>query len=107
VARIAASPTSAADQSPRTSGWSAEAPASRNDAEIRISSQTLRPQARHNTIVAAASPELRKQWLRNDKYPEDTVGRMIESAGAIFYPDTTVGEAIEQLRELVKATFSG
>jgi magnesium transporter len=60
---------------------------------------------RHNTIIAAAPPDLRKQWMRNDKYPENTVGRLIESAGAIFYPDTTVGEATELLRQLVKATF--
>jgi len=60
---------------------------------------------RHNTIIAAASPELRKQWLRNETFPENTVGRLIESAGAIFYPDTTVDEVIEQLRHLVRRTF--
>src|SRR5512134_19264 len=60
---------------------------------------------RHNTVIAAASPELRQQWLRNDKYPENTVGRLIEPAGAIFYPDVVVSDAIDQLRELVKATF--
>jgi len=60
---------------------------------------------RHNTVIAAASPEVRQQWLRNDKYPERSVGRLMEPVGAIFYPDATVGDVIEQLRELVKATF--
>jgi magnesium transporter len=60
---------------------------------------------RHNTVVAAAPPELRQQWLRNEEYPEDTVGRLMESVGAMFYPYVTVAEAIEQLRHLVQATF--
>jgi magnesium transporter len=60
---------------------------------------------RHNTVLAAASPELRQQWLRNGEYPRGSVGRLMEPAGAIFYPYVTVGEAIEQLRDLVKATF--
>jgi magnesium transporter len=60
---------------------------------------------RHNTIIAAASPELRQQWLRNEEYPEGSVGRLMEPAAAIFYPYLSVGEAIEQLRDLVKATF--
>jgi magnesium transporter len=60
---------------------------------------------RHNTIIAAASPELRQQWLRNEEYPEGAVGRLMEPAAAIFYPYLSVGEAIEQLRDLVKATF--
>ena len=60
---------------------------------------------RHNTVLAAAPPEVRQQWLRNEEYPENTVGRLMEPAGAIFYPYTTVSEAIEQLRHLVQATF--
>jgi magnesium transporter len=61
--------------------------------------------ARHNTVIAAASPELRQQWLRNEEYPEGTVGRLMEPAAAIFYPYVKAGDAIEQLRHLVKATF--
>jgi magnesium transporter len=60
---------------------------------------------RHNTVIAAARPELRQQWLRNEEYPEDTVGRLMEPAGAIFYPYVSAGDAIEQLRDLVKASF--
>ncbi len=60
---------------------------------------------RHNTVIAAASPELRQQWQRNEAYEENTVGRLMEPAGAIFYPYVTVGDAIEQLRGLVKATM--
>jgi magnesium transporter len=60
---------------------------------------------RHNTVIAAAPPELRQQWLRNVEYPEGTVGRLMEPAGAMFYPYVKVGDAIEQLRDLVKASF--
>jgi magnesium transporter len=63
------------------------------------------PAHHHNRVIAAASPELRQQWLRNEEYPANTVGRLMEPAGAIFYPEATVGEVIEQLRDLVKATF--
>ena len=60
---------------------------------------------RHNTVIAAAPTALRQQWLRNEEYPEGTVGRLMEPAGAIFYPYVKAGDAIEQLRDLVKASF--
>jgi magnesium transporter len=60
---------------------------------------------RHNTVIAAAPPALRQQWLRNEEYPEGTVGRLMEPASAIFYPYVKAGDAIEQLRDLVKASF--
>jgi magnesium transporter len=60
---------------------------------------------RHNTVIAEAPPELRQQWLRNEVYPEGTVGRVMEPASAIFYPYVKAGDAIEQLRDLVKASF--
>jgi magnesium transporter len=56
-------------------------------------------------ISKAASPEVAKQWLRNARYPRGTIGRLMEPAYAIFSPAMTVGEAIEQLRAVVRTAF--
>lgn len=60
---------------------------------------------RRAAIFAAASPEQRAQWKRNLRYPEDTVGRLMEPPHAVFSPDETIGEAIEDVRELAKSTL--
>lgn len=44
-------------------------------------------------------------WELPDKYGEDTIGRLMEPPLAIFSPDTTIAEAVEELRELVKEGF--
>jgi len=41
----------------------------------------------------------------NPNYPESTVGWLMEPPRAVFSPELTVGEAVEQLRELVKSAF--
>lgn len=56
-------------------------------------------------VLAGAAPENRQQWMRNDRYPEDTVGRLMEAPLAVFHPDETIGDAIEQLKTLVKRAF--
>jgi magnesium transporter len=56
-------------------------------------------------IMSAVPPDMRAQWSRNDSYPEGTVGRLMEPPAAIFRPETTVSETIEQLRELIKTSF--
>lgn len=38
-------------------------------------------------------------------YPPDTVGQLMEPPLGVFFPETTVGETIEALRELVKTHF--
>jgi len=65
----------------------------------------LFPEERRDRIFLAASPEWREQWDRNRRYPEGTVGRLMDHPFAIFRPETTVREAIEALRELVKKAF--
>ena len=37
------------------------------------------PDERRALVLAAASPAVRFQWLRNDKYDEDTIGRFMET----------------------------
>ncbi len=61
--------------------------------------------ARRQKIIAAASPELRQQWLRNEKYPENAIGHMMEPALAVFHPATTVAEATRELRHFVTRAF--
>jgi len=60
---------------------------------------------RRARISLAASPERREQWQRNRQYPEESVGRFMDHPFAIFRPETTVREATETLRELVKKAF--
>src|SRR3989454_910032 len=60
---------------------------------------------RRKTILLAGSPERREQLIRNKAYPEGSVGRLMEPPIAVFGPDLTVTQAVEQLRELVKKAF--
>lgn len=61
--------------------------------------------ARRQKIIAAASPEMRQQWIRNEGYPENSIGHMMEPALAVFQPATTVAEATSELRHFVKRAF--
>ena len=63
------------------------------------------PHERRELVLAAASPENRKQWVENDKYPTGTIGRIMEPALAVFYPEATIAEATARLRELTKRAF--
>ncbi len=63
------------------------------------------PEERRDAVLTAASPQLRTQWLRNNRYPEDTIGRFMEAPKAVFGPAQSVGETIAQVRQLVKTTF--
>jgi magnesium transporter len=89
---------------------------SHSDAFIEQVLQTLNPATRQNLldcfprsrrelILAAAAPEHRRQWLANDAYPEDSLGRLMEPPVAVFGPDVTIAEATERLRSLVAHAF--
>src|SRR5437667_380672 len=54
---------------------------------------------------AAAAPEVSRQWQRNALYEPDAIGRMMEPVLAAFSHQRTVGETIEQLREMVKSAL--
>ena len=56
-------------------------------------------------IAASAPKEVAEQWKRNTEYPEGTVGRLMEAPVSVFPPGTTVGEAIEALRPMVRNVF--
>ncbi len=58
--------------------------------------------SRRQTILATASPETNKQWMRNQTYPERTIGRLMQPPLAVFRPQTTIAEATEQIRRLAR-----
>ena len=51
--------------------------------------------------TSAAPPDVAFQWQRNSLYDPGTIGRMMEPVVAAFPPDMTVGDTVEELRELV------
>src|SRR5437762_12099120 len=61
--------------------------------------------SRRETILATASSETTQQWMRNQTYPERTVGRLMQPPLAVFLPTTTVAEAPEQIRRLANTTI--
>ena len=63
------------------------------------------PSAQRRTIVAEAVPEIAQQWSRNQSFESGALGRLMEPATGVFAPATTVGEAIEALRTLIKSAF--
>jgi len=56
-------------------------------------------------ILHASPPEMVSQWRTNQQYGEGTIGRMMEPVRAVFRPDTSVRDTIEQLRPLVRTAF--
>ena len=63
------------------------------------------PLDKRHQIYAVAIPEIGAQWLRNEVYAEGSLGRLMEPVYAAFSPQTTVAEAIESLRHLIKSAF--
>ena len=63
------------------------------------------PDEARERALAAAPPEVSRQWQRNALYEPDAIGRMMEPVLAAFSHQRTVGETIEQLREMVKSAL--
>ena len=63
------------------------------------------PPERRNAVLTAASPQQRAQWIRNERYPEDSIGRLMELPNAVFRPDQTIADTVEFVRELAKSTL--
>ncbi|MGQ3892499.1 magnesium transporter [Legionella sp. CNM-4043-24] len=70
------------------------------------------PPARANSILAAMTDEARERviskapegadWMDALRYPEGSVGRLLEVPPAVFRSGTTIESAIESLRDVVK-----
>ncbi|MGZ5434301.1 MAG: CBS domain-containing protein, partial [Thermoanaerobaculia bacterium] len=63
------------------------------------------PHDRRGAILNAASAQQRAQWLRNDRYPEDSIGRLMEPPTAVFKREQTIADTIDAVRELAKTAF--
>lgn len=63
------------------------------------------PAERQQAVLAAAPAETSRQWMRNESYPEHTIGRLMQPPLAVFRPETTIGDAIEQIRTLTRHTI--
>ncbi|MBK5259354.1 MAG: magnesium transporter, partial [Thermoanaerobaculia bacterium] len=56
-------------------------------------------------LLASVTPAEADQWKKNQTYPDDTIGWMMEAPTATFLPEVTVAQATEVIRELVKRAF--
>ena len=63
------------------------------------------PDTRRTEVLEAARPELGDHWRRNLEYPENTIGSLMDPPLGVLHPDSTIGEAIDELRKLVKRAF--
>jgi len=63
------------------------------------------PSAVLNGVTSAVAPEVSRQWQRNSAYSQDSIGRLMEPAYAVFSAEMTVGETVARLRSLVKVAF--
>jgi len=63
------------------------------------------PAERRGAVLAAASAQQRAQWLRNDRYAEDTIGRLMEPPTAVFRGTQTIAQTIDVVRELARTTI--
>jgi magnesium transporter len=65
----------------------------------------LLPVDTRERALAAAPPEIARQWQTNALYEDAAIGRMMEPVYAAFAPQATVGEAIDALHEMVRNAF--
>ncbi len=63
------------------------------------------PRGLADAVLQSVSPVIAMQWERNAAYPDGTIGRMMEPVVAVFRPQQTVAETVEQLRHLIKTAF--
>ena len=54
------------------------------------------PDARREQVAAAAPDGRGAQWSIILRYPEESVGRLMERALAVYHPETKVGDAIDE-----------
>jgi magnesium transporter len=62
-------------------------------------------EARRTAILSLVKAERRRQWEVNQGFPPESVGRLMELPDGVFPAHTTIADAIEGLREIVKRSF--
>ncbi|HMP80360.1 MAG TPA: CBS domain-containing protein, partial [Pirellulaceae bacterium] len=63
------------------------------------------PEERQAAVIAAAPNGMGRQWSINLSYPENSIGRLMEPAHAVFRPELTVAETVERIRKLSKSVL--
>jgi len=58
-----------------------------------------------DAVLHAVPHEVAAQWRCNQTYAQGSIGRMMEPARALFRPEMTARETVEQLRPLVRSAF--
>ena len=58
-----------------------------------------------DAVLHSVAPEIGLQWQRNQTYPADAIGRLMEPAYAVFHPGMTVAQTVDRLRSLIKIAF--
>jgi len=56
-------------------------------------------------ILVATPSDTARAWQLESRYPQDSVGSLMEQPFGVFRPDDTVGQTIEKLREISKEHF--
>jgi magnesium transporter len=56
-------------------------------------------------VMHAVPAEIAAQWRSNQNFEQGTIGRMMVAPRAVFRPDISVRDTIEQLRPLVRTAF--
>ena len=59
------------------------------------------PSDARERAISAAPADVARQWQRNAMYDRDAIGRLMEPVVAAFDPKHTVGDTVEELREVV------
>jgi len=72
---------------------------------IRRSLLEAMAEERRSAVLDAARPEARSTWRRNLEYTENSIGGLMDPPVAVFGPDATIGEAVDELQTLVKRAF--
>lgn len=57
------------------------------------------------TALAFVPLQKARQWVSNREHPEDSVGWLMEAPVAVFRPDATARDTIEEVRKLAKKAF--
>ena len=63
------------------------------------------PPASLRAILAATPMHIARGWNLESRYPEDSVGSLMEPPAGVFHPHDTVAATVEKLREITKEKF--
>ena len=63
------------------------------------------PEERRGAALSAVRSDLATTWRKNLDYPESSIGSLMDAPIGVLHPETTIGEAIEELHGFVKRAF--